>query len=177
MFKVDQWVWGNETILWGFDPDHKYTLKMIEPRPGRAGCLSLQYHHEKSESWIVLRGLAWALIVENGVVCTRVMKAGDVQNIPCGRIHRLMALSQDLKLIEPSTPDRHAADKSVTKDVVRLDCLHGRPIDPPRDGYEAKIVKECVRLTEEAIACFEKGLEVPSHNLSTLSGGGNLYSL
>ena len=170
--QVDQWTWGRELIVWGYLPEHRYTLKVIEPKPGRAGCLSLQYHHEKSESWIVLRGIAWILVIIGEQATTRIMRAGDIQNLETGVIHRLMALSDDLQLIEPSTPDRHASDKSAPKDVVRLHCVHGRQCAQPRDEKEARLVKQAIAYTEEAIKCVESGTLPPEHNAELLVGQG-----
>ena len=176
MFKpphIDTWAWGTETIIWGFDPSHQYTFKILAPKKGKQGMLSLQYHHVKSESWFQLRGQSWALLVIDGKVCTRILKPGDIQNIPTGTIHRLMALTDDCQVIEPSTPDKHAADKSVPKDVVRLDCVLGRPISQPRNEEEAKIVSECVRVSNEAYQAVEKGFaphELNSDKIMGISG-------
>ena len=135
--------------------------------------MSLQYHHEKSETWLVLRGTAWALIVVDGVVCTRVMKPGDIQNLPTGTIHRLMGISSDVRVAEPSTPDRHAADKKVPKDVVRLDCVLGRECATPRNDAERVIVEQCRAVTEEAIVAIEKGKFPPEHTPElAIRGGG-----
>lgn len=166
--KTDDWVWGRELVIWGYDPGHKYTFKILEPRKGRDGCLSLQYHNEKSESWLVLRGTAWALLVMGGTVCTRLMREGDIQTIEAGVIHRLMAVTADLRVAEPSSPDRHAADKTAPKDVVRLHCIMGRPVVSPRDPREEAIVKKCIEYTEEAIACIEKGVEPPEYEVDLL---------
>lgn len=166
--KIDQWIWGRELILWGFDPSHKYTFKVLEPKRGRPGCLSLQYHNDKSESWLVLRGSVWALVVSDGVVCTRIMRPGDVQNISPGMIHRLMGISDDARIAEPSTPDKHAADKSVTKDVIRLHCVLGREVAKPRNETEAKLIETAISYTEEAILAIEKGEAPKEHNLTVL---------
>ena len=154
---IDEWVWGREKIVWGYDSSHKYTFKILEPKKGRPGCLSLQYHHQKSESWCVFKGIAWALVVVGDTVCVRVMRSGDIQNLPCGSIHRLMAVSDDLQVIEPSTPDAHAADKSAPKDVVRLHCVLGRECAAPRSAAEEKIVTRAIEITEEAIKAIESG--------------------
>jgi mannose-6-phosphate isomerase-like protein (cupin superfamily) len=167
--KTDSWIWGDELIVWGFDPSHKYTAKVLKPKKGRAGALSLQYHHEKSESWIVFDGIAWALVIYNDTVCTKLMRPGDIINLPTGTIHRLMGASDNCKVIEPSTPDRHAADPKVTKDVVRLHCVLGREVAAPRNEQEAKFVKRAIELTEEAIACIEKGALPPEHDAEKLS--------
>jgi len=166
----DVWPWGSETILWGFKPDHQYTFKILEPKQGRAGCLSLQYHLKKSESWFVLQGVVWALVVVDKLACTRVMRAGDIQNLPTGTIHRLMGISGDARVIEPSTPDLHAADKSAPKDVVRLHCVLGREVSPARTTQEGELVKECAQITEDAISAIEAGEQPEELNVSRLIG-------
>ena len=158
--QIDHWVWGTETILWGFDPEHQYTFKVLAPKKGKEGCLSLQYHNEKSETWFQFKGLSWALVVVDESVCTRVLKPGDVQTIPKGAIHRLMGLSDDCQVLEPSTPDKHAADKSVQKDVIRLHCYLGREAAAPRTEDEKKIVQRAIDISNEAIKAVERG-ELP----------------
>ncbi|NDC37224.1 MAG: hypothetical protein EBZ48_04135 [Proteobacteria bacterium] len=171
--QVDTWVWGRERILWGFEPSHKYTFKILEPKRGRAGCMSLQYHLEKSESWLVLRGELWTLFVVDGKVCTRIMRAGDGQNILTGMIHRMAGVTDDVQVAEPSTPDRHAADKSVLKDVVRLHCVHGRPCDAPRDSVEAALLQESIRISEEAMVAIDAGQRPREYNPEFLLGRGS----
>ena len=61
--QTDSWVWGNERIIWGYDSSHQYTFKILEPKRGHSGCMSLQYHHVKSETWLVLRGQLWTLFI------------------------------------------------------------------------------------------------------------------
>lgn len=170
----DTWPWGNELVIWGYSPEHKYTFKILEPKKGRAGCLSLQYHHEKSESWLCVRGIAWALVVVADQVCTRILRAGDVQNLPTGCIHRLMGVSDDVQVAEPSTPDRHAADKSAPKDVVRLHCVLGRDVAKARTPAEATIVTRAIEITEEAIAAIEKGTIPKEYNPQIVMGFGGL---
>ena len=174
VFRIDTWPWGREKIIWGYDPAHKYTLKILEPKLGRAGCLSLQYHNQKSESWVVIRGMAWALLAQDGVVSTRIMRPGDIQNIPAGVIHRLMACSSDLQVLEPSTPDRHAADKSVAKDIVRFHCVFGRPGASARDNAEQQLIDQCIKLTEVAMADIDRAAVPTEHNRPALEGAYNV---
>ncbi len=134
--------------------------------------MSLQYHAEKSETWVVWRGVIWGLIVIGGAVCTRLMRAGDVQNLETGCIHRLMVERADAQVLEPSTPDRHAADQTVPKDVVRLHCVLGRAVSPPRSAGEAAIVQTAIEFTEEAIASIEAGQLPKEHNLDVLIRNG-----
>lgn len=169
---VDEWSWGRERIVWGYAPTHQYTFKVLEPKRGRAGCLSLQYHHRKSETWFTLRGVGWALIIVEGVICTRLLRAGDIQNLETGVVHRLMGVSDDLQVLEPSTPDAHAADKSVPKDVVRLHCVFGREVAAPRNAEEARLVAQAAETTEEAIAAIESGALPVEYNLELLMRHG-----
>lgn len=134
--------------------------------------MSLQYHDHKSETWLMLRGEIWALFALEGRVCTKIMKAGDGQNIETGVIHRMMGLTADAQVAEPSTPDRHAADKSVPKDVVRLHCVHGREVVKARTAEEEQLVKLSIKYSEEAIACLESGKRPPEYNPEFLEGRG-----
>lgn len=170
--KVDKWIWGDEVIVWGYDPAHKYTVKIVEPKKGRPGCLSLQYHREKSETWIVLRGCVWGLLIIDGTVCTRLMRPGDIQNVDTGIIHRLMGVGDDAQVLEPSTPDRHSADKNIAKDVVRLHCVFGREVSKPRDAAEAQLVAQAVTVTEAAIQAIEAGKLPLELNTELLRGRG-----
>lgn len=155
--QVDSWIWGRETILWGFDSSHKFTFKLLEPKKGKAGCLSLQYHNEKSECWFQLKGISWALAIINGEICTKLLKEGELLQLPTGTIHRLMGVTDDCKVLEPSTPDRHAADKTAAKDVIRLHCMLGRAVDAARNSDEERLVKRAIDITEEACRMIEKG--------------------
>ncbi len=172
MVQVDTWVWGNEKILWGYDLSHKYTYKTLEPKKGRLGCLSLQYHHEKSETWAIFRGVAWALVVVDDTVCTRIMRPGDVQNLAALAVHTITAISDDLVVLEASTPDRHAADKSLPKDVVRLHCLFGRPCVKPKDDREAAMLKRCIDVIDEAMLCIDRGKLPPEYSRAFLDTHG-----
>jgi len=169
---VDTWVWGTERILWGFEPQHQYTFKVLEPKVGSAGCMSLQYHHEKSESWLVLRGEIWALFIVDGKVCTRIMRPRDGQHIIPGVIHRLAGISADAQMLEPSTPDRHAADKSVPKDVVRLHCVHGRECVLGRNAEEVALIDESIGVTISAMAAIAAGSPPAEINTDILARFG-----
>lgn len=166
--KIDCWPWGCEKIVWGFELSHKYTLKILEPKAGRAGCLSLQKHAEKSETWLVMRGSVWALAVAGGQVCTKILRPFDFLNLPAGTIHRLTALEEGVQVLEASTPDVHAADKSRPKDVVRLHCVHGRAVSPAANADEARIVEFCVQLTEKALWDLENGMLPAEENAGEL---------
>ena len=169
---LDTWVWGTERILWGFEPQHQYTFKVLEPKVGSAGCMSLQYHQEKSESWLVLRGEIWALFIVDGKVCTRIMRPRDGQHIIPGVIHRLAGMSADAQMLEPSTPDRHAADKSVPKDVVSLHCVHGRECVLGRNAAEIALIDESIAVTTSAMAAIEAGSTPAEINTDVLARFG-----
>jgi hypothetical protein len=168
--QIDQWVWGKETIIWGDKPDHKYTFKLLEPKVGRQGMLSLQSHHSKSESWFQLKGQSWALVITDEKVCTRILKPGDIQNLPTGTIHRLMGLTTDCQVLEPSTPDAHAADKSVAKDIIRYHCVLGRETITVEDQKLNSLIQQAISVSEKAILDIENGKMPEEINLAELMG-------
>lgn len=144
MVQIDRYVWGEEQILCGFDPSHKYTFKLLKPKPGREGCLSLQSHEYKEETWYVVQGTAWGVFIDGDVVYSKVLPKGSAVHIPAGRIHRLVSLAKGTTVAEASTPDAHAADKQAMKDVIRYHCVHGRTcvkVDSPYDILVAKAVE------------------------------------
>lgn len=143
--------------MWGFDPGHRYTFKALEPKVGAAGCMSLQYHHEKSETWLMLRGEIWVLFIVDGAISTRIMRARDGQHITPGIIHRMAGITADAQVLEPSTPDAHAADKTAKKDVVRLHCMHGRECVPGRSEAEQKLVADSVTIADAAMVAIAAG--------------------
>lgn len=94
--------WGYELL---FTPtDRPYAGKLLHVK---AGCrLSLQYHDEKAETIVLLRGRA-QLQADNaaGVLETIEMEPGKgYSNVPRQR-HRLIALEES-EFIESSTPER-----------------------------------------------------------------------
>ncbi|MCI5065975.1 hypothetical protein MRY87_09650 [bacterium] len=169
----DEWVWGKERLLWGYSPEHHYTLKILQPKRGREGCLSLQYHHEKSETWFVLSGKVWALIIQSDQVFSRVMSKGDFQNLPTGTVHRLMGLTDDAQVLESSTPDRHAADKTIKKDVIRLHCVLGRECEPYEYPEKQPLIETAIQVTEETITALEAGKPLPAGTVSHPAPSGD----
>ena len=157
--KTLDYPWGKEEILWGFDVSHKYTLKILCPKVGRGGCLSLQEHRYKDESWVVLSGKAWCLYVIEDTLYTRILKTGDNVNLPAGTIHRLMGLTEDCRILETSTLEGNAADEHIIKDTVRYACVYGRPCEKIPDTLPALklAVKRSIVLTDEAIEDIEMG--------------------
>ena len=155
--QIDNWAWGKETIIWGSQPQDQYTFKLLAPKKGKEGMLSLQYHHHKSETWFQLKGIGWALVIVNNTVCTRLMYPGDIQNLPTGTIHRLMAVTDDCQVLEPSTPDKHAADKTAAKDIVRLHCVFGRPVEAAKNEAESALFADAIKVSLEAGQAVEQG--------------------
>ena len=86
----------------------------------RAGhSLSLQFHREKDESWLVQSGRAKLELGEagEGVLREEVIAAGAAFHYVPGTVHRVTAL-EDTTIIEVSTPQ--------LDDVVRLEDAYGR---------------------------------------------------
>jgi mannose-6-phosphate isomerase-like protein (cupin superfamily) len=105
--------WGWELVWAEADA---YVGKLLFVRAGHA--LSLQYHVEKHESWLVREGRAsLELGPIDGELETVEIQAGDTFRFPPGTVHRVTAL-EDTLIVEVSTPQ--------LDDVVRLEDRYGR---------------------------------------------------
>lgn len=99
--------WGTYTVL---EDCKGYKVKQITVRPGAK--LSLQYHHHRSEHWIVVSGIATVTIDDK----TFDLKSNESTYIPKEAKHRLANnTSQDLVLIEAQVGTYLGED-----DIVRL---------------------------------------------------------
>lgn len=105
--------WGRYSAL---DGGRGYLVKRIVVNPGAA--LSLQYHHHRSEHWIVVEGCARVTRGEE----TLLLQRNESTYIKAGEVHRLENVAADpLVLIEVQTGDILSED-----DIVRLDDRYGR---------------------------------------------------
>jgi mannose-6-phosphate isomerase len=105
--------WGWE-LVWAVT--ETYVGKLLFVRAGHA--LSLQYHREKDESWLVHEGRAsLELGTLDGPLETREIRPGDAFRYRPGTVHRVTAL-EDTLILEVSTPQ--------LDDVVRLEDAYGR---------------------------------------------------
>ena len=105
--------WGWELIWAEADA---YVGKLLFVRAGHS--LSLQYHREKDESWLVHEGHAsLELGPLDGELETLEIRAGDAFRYRPGTVHRVTAL-EDTLILEVSTPQ--------LDDVVRLEDAYGR---------------------------------------------------
>ena len=107
--------WGYE-LVWALT--EQYCGKILFVRAGHS--LSLQFHREKDESWLIERGRAQLEIAPagEGVPASEVVSAGAAFRLLPGTVHRLTALD-DTVVLEVSTPH--------LDDVVRLEDSYGRP--------------------------------------------------
>jgi mannose-6-phosphate isomerase-like protein (cupin superfamily) len=99
---------------WGFEKIHyvgKYVVKELFIKKGHR--LSLQYHKVKTETLVLMSGIARVVAGED----SEVMVAGYVKHIEPGTVHRIEAW-EDAVFIECSTPE--------LEDVVRLEDDYGR---------------------------------------------------
>ncbi len=111
--------WGWE-LIWALA--ERYCGKLLFVRAGES--LSLQFHREKDESWLVREGRAK---VELGAVGEKALKEevvtpGAAFRFRPGTVHRVTAL-EDTLILEVSTPE--------LDDVVRLEDAYGRAGPPP----------------------------------------------
>ena len=106
--------WGWE-LIWA--ETDAYVGKLLFIRAGEA--LSLQYHEEKHESWLVREGRARLELGEVGAEELEAIdiKAGDALRYPAHTVHRITAIDDTL-VLEVST--------AHLDDVVRLEDRYGR---------------------------------------------------
>jgi mannose-6-phosphate isomerase-like protein (cupin superfamily) len=106
--------WGHE-LVWALS--EAYCGKVLFVRAGHS--LSLQFHREKDESWLVQSGRAKVELGNAGesVLKEEVVSAGAAFRFEPGTVHRVTAL-EDTTILEVSTPH--------LEDVVRLEDRYGR---------------------------------------------------
>jgi mannose-6-phosphate isomerase len=106
--------WGHETIWAHTDV---YVGKVLFVKAGQS--LSLQFHREKDESWLVQSGRARLELghVGEAILKEEVITAGSAFHFVPGTVHRVTAL-EDTTILEVST--------SQLDDVVRLEDAYGR---------------------------------------------------
>jgi mannose-6-phosphate isomerase-like protein (cupin superfamily) len=106
--------WGYE-LIWALTD--RYCGKLLFVKAGAA--LSLQFHNEKDESWLVQSGRAKLELGEPGqkALNEEVVGPGAAFHYVPGTVHRVTAI-EDTTILEVSTPH--------LDDVVRLEDLYGR---------------------------------------------------
>lgn len=106
--------WGYE-LIWALTD--RYCGKVLFVKAGCA--LSLQFHNEKDESWLVQSGRAKLELGEAGqkALSEEVIGPGAAFHYVPGTVHRVTAI-EDTTILEVSTPH--------LDDVVRLEDLYGR---------------------------------------------------
>jgi mannose-6-phosphate isomerase len=106
--------WGYE-LIWALTDT--YCGKVLFVRAGHA--LSLQFHREKDESWLVQSGRAKLELGDAGqaALAEEVVGPGFAFHYRPGTVHRVTAL-EDTTILEVSTPQ--------LDDVVRLEDAYGR---------------------------------------------------
>jgi mannose-6-phosphate isomerase len=106
--------WGHE-LIWAHTD--RYVGKVLFVKAGES--LSLQFHREKDESWLVHAGRAKLELgsVGDAVLKEEVVGSGAAFRFRPGTVHRVTAL-EDTTILEAST--------SQVDDVVRLEDRYGR---------------------------------------------------
>jgi mannose-6-phosphate isomerase-like protein (cupin superfamily) len=106
--------WGYE-LIWAHAD--QYVGKVLFVKAGES--LSLQFHREKDESWLVHSGRARLELGSAGdaVLKEEIVSTGAAFRYRPGTVHRVTAL-EDTTILEVSTPH--------LDDVVRLEDRYGR---------------------------------------------------
>jgi mannose-6-phosphate isomerase-like protein (cupin superfamily) len=106
--------WGHE-LIWALTD--VYCGKLLHVKAGHS--LSLQFHREKDESWLVQSGRVKLELGDAGetVLRAEIVGPGAAFHYAPGTVHRVTAL-EDATILEVSTPE--------LDDVVRLEDAYGR---------------------------------------------------
>ena len=106
--------WGYE-LIWALTD--VYCGKVLFVKAGQS--LSLQFHREKDEAWLIQSGRVKLELGEVGepVLKAEVVGAGAAFHYTPGTVHRVTAI-EDTTILEVSTPQ--------LDDVVRLEDAYGR---------------------------------------------------
>jgi mannose-1-phosphate guanylyltransferase len=105
--------WGTYTVL---EEGPGFKIKRIEVKPGAS--LSLQMHHQRSEHWIVVGGIASVVNGDRELT----VNVNESTFIPAGNKHRLAnATAAPLVIIEVQSGGYLGED-----DIVRFDDKYGR---------------------------------------------------
>ncbi|MGN6797417.1 MAG: cupin [Gaiellaceae bacterium] len=106
--------WGHE-LIWALTD--VYCGKVLFVKTGHS--LSLQFHRQKDESWLVQSGRVKLELGDAGqaALVEEVVGAGAAFHYTPGTVHRVTAL-EDTTILEVSTPH--------LDDVVRLEDAYGR---------------------------------------------------
>lgn len=111
--KVDK-PWGYEIIYAKTDA---YIGKILHINKG--GCLSLQYHETKDESFYVQKGKVKLEVApnKNSPLKEMILEVGGSYHVKPGTLHRMSAIEES-DILEVSTPHLN--------DIVRLSDKYGR---------------------------------------------------
>jgi len=104
--------WGYYITLYH---DEKINIKIIEVRPEQR--LSLQFHNNREENWLLIEGTALCEIGERGI---EEMKPNIAYNIPRKVNHRLSGGKEGCKILE------FATGNFSEEDIVRLEDDYAR---------------------------------------------------
>jgi mannose-6-phosphate isomerase len=106
--------WGHE-LIWALTD--VYCGKVLFVKTGHS--LSLQFHRQKDESWLVQSGRVKLELGDagQGALVEEIVGAGAAFHYTPGTVHRVTAL-EDTTILEVSTPH--------LDDVVRLEDAYGR---------------------------------------------------
>ena len=106
--------WGHE-LIWAHTD--RYVGKVLVIEPGKR--LSLQYHEQKDETLLVMRGTLRLHIGPSLEEIKQIdLGPGESYHVRTGQTHRFEALSEQVELVEVSTPE--------LDDVVRVEDDFGR---------------------------------------------------
>lgn len=113
--------WGE---YYGWDQGEGWNLKTIYIHPKSR--LSLQYHHRRTECWLLVAGDATAIVHDSkGKASSVALKKGQTYCIGKKQVHRLESKKGGV-VVEVAYGDFDE------EDIVRIEDDHGRPTNPTK---------------------------------------------
>ena len=110
---IEERPWGGYVVL---IDDESYKVKKLIINPKKR--FSLQYHHKRSESWIVVKGKVEITLGEK----KKIYSYGDIVTVPVKTIHRIENIGDEIaEIIEVQTGTYFGED-----DIVRIEDDFGR---------------------------------------------------
>lgn len=116
-FKTVYRPWGQYTLL---HQHAGFKIKHLRVKPG--GQLSLQKHSQRSEHWVVVKGVATVIRLDSGREVVQQLQQNESTFIPSGDVHALANQGTDmLEIVEVQSGGYLGED-----DIIRLKDIYGR---------------------------------------------------
>lgn len=112
-----RWGWWKVLEKGKLDRGDEYKIKMLRIDPGKS--ISLQYHDNRDEYWIIMQGVADTRVGDHPVSMPLV--PGDIMRVPRGELHKITNTGKiDLIILE-----LQMGPECDEEDITRLEKIDG----------------------------------------------------